>query len=346
MKYFFTEEDQLTDVRGAEIRAALVHAHHEVERGRLGEAAPPGVDVWMYGMGADGGPPLGDHIVRSLLDSHAKVVLFQICDAPSMSFYRIPDALAERAQLFLRNHWPRDRTAIPEKYRARIGWLPPMLKRMAANPGRPLAARSGGSIFYGTRTGLANMPNGENAREKLVRIMRASTLPFQGGISPHAEKRYHTSRDLLVPRMNERRHNKLLSDTKVCLAPWGNHPLTYRLFEGMALRCLVVAQPFRDTSFLDGGLEPGRHYVEVAADLHDVVDVVRYYLEHLDEAQRIADAGHEHFKRFFESRRSLVSSYLFESTVASWNELYRPSTRKSVVMTTRSFAASLFADRF
>jgi hypothetical protein len=114
----------------------------------------------------------------------------------------------------------------------------------------------------------------------------------------------------------------------------------------MALRCLVVAQPFRDSAFLDGGLEPGRHYVEVAADLHDVVDVVRYYLEHLDEAQRIADAGHEHFKRFFESRRSLVSSYLFESTVASWNDLYRPTTRKSIATTTRSFAASLFADRF
>jgi hypothetical protein len=143
MRYFFTEEDKLTDVRGAEIRAALVHAHHDVERGRIGEPAPPGVDVWMYGMGADGGPPLGDHIVRSLLDSRSKVVLFQLCDAPSMSFYRVPDALAERVQLFLRNHWHRDKAVIPEKYRARIGWLPPMLKRMAANPGRPLTARSG-----------------------------------------------------------------------------------------------------------------------------------------------------------------------------------------------------------
>jgi glycosyltransferase involved in cell wall biosynthesis len=162
----------------------------------------------------------------------------------------------------------------------------------------------------------------------------------------HWAPQYRTSKELVVPRIRESRHARLLSDSKVCLAPWGNHPLTYRLFEGMAFRCLVVAQPIRDTAFLDGGLEAGRHYVEVAADLHDLVDVVRHYLEHLDEAQRIADAGHEHFKRFFEARRSLVSSYFFESTVASWSDLYRPTARRSIATATRSLVASLFADRF
>jgi hypothetical protein len=127
MRYFFTEEDEATVERGGEIRAALIHAHQEVERGSVGDPAPPGVDVWMYGLGIDGGPPLSEPVVRSLLDSPARVVLFQLCDAPNMSFYRIPDALAERAALFLRNHWPRDDAAIPERYRDRIGFLPPML---------------------------------------------------------------------------------------------------------------------------------------------------------------------------------------------------------------------------
>lgn len=346
MRYFFTEEDELTRVRGAEIRAALVYAHHKVAHGHVGDIAPPGTDVWMYGLGADGGPPLDDRIVRPLLDSRAQIVLFQLCDAPSMSFYRIPDALADRARLFLRNHWPRDASAIPEKFRGRIGWLPPMLKPMAPRPGQLLRARSRGAIFYGTRTGLANLPNGENAREKLIRTLRSSGLPFEGGISPHREARYHTSPELLVPRMHEKHHEKLLADSKICLAPWGNHPLTYRVFEGMALRCLVVAQPFGDSAFLDGGLEPGRHYVEVAADLHDVVDVVRYYLEHLDEAQRIADGGHVHFAKFLASRGRLVSSYVFESAVESWQGLYRPVTRWGIATATRSLAASFFADRF
>lgn len=107
--------------------------------------------------------------------------------------------------------------------------------------------------------------------------------------------------------MNERAHAKLLHGSKVCVAPWGNHPITYRLFEGMALRCLVVAQSIRATAFLDGGLESGRHYVEVADDLRDLVDTVHHYLAHLPEAQRIADAGHEHFRHHFASRGNLVS---------------------------------------
>jgi hypothetical protein len=36
-------------------------------------------------------------------------------------------------------------------------------------------------MFYGTRTGLANLPGGRNAAET-VRLMRASGLPFEGGL--------------------------------------------------------------------------------------------------------------------------------------------------------------------
>lgn len=346
MRFYFTEEDHLTRVRGSEIRAALVHAHHDVVHGRLGDAIPVGIDLWLHGLGVHGAPPLEDGIVRGLLDSSTDVILFQLCDHETMSFERIPDALTARTRLFLRNHWPKDPSRIPEPFRQRIGWLPPMLKTMVPRAGKPLAERAGGAIFFGTRTGFSNLADGKNAREETVRRMRASDLPFRGGISPHDEARYHTSAELLVPRMSEREHTRLLADSKVCLAPWGNHPLTYRLFEGLALRCLVVAQPLREVSFLDGGLEPGRHYVEVASDLSDLTRVVRYYLSHLDEAQRIADAGHAHFRRFLASRGRLISASLFDSTVASWGDIYRPSGEQSLVSVVRGLTARLFPRRF
>jgi hypothetical protein len=346
VRFFFTEEDHLTRVRGSEIRAALVHAHQDVVHGRLGDAAPVGIDVWLHGMGVHGAPPLEEGIVRALLDSSSRVILFQLCDHETMSFERIPDALTARTHVFLRNHWPKDPNHIPEFVRPRIGWLPPMLKAMAPKAGKPLAERAGGAIFFGTRTGFSNLVSGKNAREETVRHMRASDLPFCGGISPHDEARYHTSPELLVPRMSERAHTRLLADSKVCLAPWGNHPITYRLFEGMALRCLVIAQPLRAVSFLDGGLEPGRHYVEVASDLSDLTEVVRHYLSNLDEAQRIADAGHAHFRRCFASRGRLISEWLFDSTVASWRDIYRPSGEQSLSSVARGLAARLFPRRF
>jgi hypothetical protein len=346
MRFYFTDEDQLTRVRGHEIRAALVHAHHEVRRGKPGEPAPPDADVWFHGLGVHGAPALEDHVVQGLLASRAKCVLFQLCDHPTMSFERIPEPLAARTSLFLRNHWPAEPQRIPEVFRERIGLLPPMLKPMAPSAGRELSARSGGAIFFGTRTGFANLAGGKNAREESVRLLRSSGLPFVGGISPHAEARYATSPELLVPRIKESEHAKLLADSKLCIAPWGNHPLTYRFFEGMALRCLVVAQTVRTERFLDGGLVAGRHYVEVAPDLSDLVDVVRYYLAHPAEAQTIADAGHAHFRQFFASRGSLVSSFLFEASVASWGDVYRPSAERGLARSARSVVSRLFPRRF
>jgi hypothetical protein len=346
MRFFFSEEDHLTKVRGSEIRAALVHARHVVVRGRAGDVPPPGTDVWMYGLGVDGAPPLADAIVEQLLESTAQLVLFQLCDAPSMSFERIPERLAARTRLVLRNHWPADESKIPEAYRDRIGWLPPMLKTMAPNAGKALAERSHGSIFFGSRTGFSNLSGERNAREETVRIMRASGLPFIGGLLPHRESRYHTDRALLVPKMSEHKHARLLQDSKLCLAPWGNHPLTYRLFEGLALRCLVIAQPVSDSRILDGGLTPGQHYVEVAADLSNLTEVVRHYLEHLDEAQRIADAGHAHFTRHLASRGPLISKWLFDASVASWGTLYRPGDAQGIFPALRAAAAGAWPKKF
>lgn len=346
MRCYFTDEDELTRVRGREIRAALVHAGHVVRRGRLGEPAPPDTEVWFHGLGVHGAPPLEQGLVEALLASPAKCVLLQLCDHPTMSFDRIPEALARHTSLFLRNHWPADLERVPERYRGRLGFLPPMLRPMAPRAGRDLAARPGGAIFFGTRTGFSNLNGEKNAREEAVRLLRASGLPFVGGISPHAEARYRTSPELLVPRMKEAVHTRLLGASKLCVAPWGNHPLTYRFFEGMALRCLVVAQSVSSERFLDGGLVAGRHYVEVAPDLGDLVDVVRYYLNHLDEAQAIADRGHAHFRQFLTSRGSLVSSYLFEASVASWGDVYQPAREHGLASKARGLAARLFPRRF
>ena len=64
VRYYFTEEDQLTRVRGAEIRAALVYAHRDVAHGRLGAPAPRNARVWMHGLGVDGAF-LAPHFART-----------------------------------------------------------------------------------------------------------------------------------------------------------------------------------------------------------------------------------------------------------------------------------------
>jgi hypothetical protein len=342
MRFYFTEEDAPTRERATDIRAPLTHARHEVIHGRPGDPPPAGIDAWFHGLGIEGSPPMDEAVVTTLIGSPASVVLFQLCDGESMSFDRIPASLAARTRLFLRNHWPSDKSRIPEQFRGRLGFLPPMVKPMSPDFGTPLAARSHGAIFFGARTGFENMEGGGNAREEVVRRLRASTLPFTGGIVPHPDPRYLAAQDVLVERISGRDHDRLLRDTKICLAPWGHHPITYRLFEGLSRRCLVVAQTLDGVSFLDCGLEAGRHYVRVSADLRDLVEVVGYYLDNIAEAQRIADAGHENFCRFFAGRGRLPSASLFEAAVASWGELYRPSEASGPRAALQGVAARLF----
>jgi Glycosyl transferases group 1 len=346
MRFHFTEEDHPTQVRGRDIRAALVMARHVVTRGPPGAPAPPGTDVWMFGLGVAGLPPLGASLVEGLMSTHAELVLFQLCDAASLSFERLPGELLGRTRLFLRNHWPSDDAGMASTVRERLGLMPPMLRPMAPRRGPALRARSIGASFFGTRTGDANLPNGRNAREETVRLMRASGLPFRGGLLTHDDARYLTDPALVVPRLTRRAHDRLLLDTRICIAPWGNHPLSYRLFEGLALRCLVVAQSLRSVRFLDGGLTAGRHYVEVREDLGDLAEVVGHYLAHPVEAQRIADEGHALFRRCFAARGRLVSRWVFEASVSSWGEVYRPAEACGPGAVARSLAARLWPRRF
>jgi glycosyl transferase family 1 len=338
MRFFFTEEDDLTRIRATDLRRALVHARHEVVHGAPGERAPPGTDVWMHGLGAHMTRPMDASVVDALLATPVRLMLYQICDAATMAFERIPPALAERASRFLRNHWPSDRQRIPPQFRDRIGWMPPMLKTMAPRPGRPLAERSIGVMFYGTRTGKLNLPGGRNAREETVRLLRAARVPFEGGLIANDHEQYQTDRELLVPKIHKRTHTRRLRDTQVCVAPWGNHPLTYRFYEGLACRCLVLAQSLRECAIVDDGLRPGVHYVEVAADLSDLVDLVRHHLARLTEAQRIADAGHAHFIERLAPRGPLISQWLFDACLRSWGDWVRPGDAHGIAPAWRGLA--------
>ncbi|HYQ01104.1 MAG TPA: glycosyltransferase [Polyangiaceae bacterium] len=342
MRFYFTEEDPPTEIRARDIRAALVHAHHRVVHGRPLAPVPPKVDVWMHGIGIAGSAAMNPAVANMLLQSQARVVIFQACDHRSMCFEQIPTAVAERAELFLRSHWPSDRNQVPAEFRDRVGFLPPMINPLVPAPGEELSRRNGNALFFGTRTGMVNLANGKNARDECVRLMLNSRLPFQGGIVAHDDPRYASDPHLVVPKISEAQHRALLADAKICLAPWGNHPITYRLFEGLAARCLVVAQSLRETSFIDGGLEADRHYVEVAPDLSNLTEKVSYYLSHLDEAQRIADAGHRHFETHFAARGKLISSYIFENTVASWGSLYRPAPSPNPLASMRSQLSQWF----
>ncbi|HWP09843.1 MAG TPA: glycosyltransferase [Polyangiaceae bacterium] len=308
------------------------------------ETVPQRADVWFHGLGgATLRAPADEADNARLVAFPRDVVIYQLCDSDSMSFQKLLPPLREKARLFLRNHWPTDKHGVPSELVSRLGYLPPMIRPITPHPGVRLTDRRGGAIFYGTPTGKLYFPEG---RERLIKLLRGSGLPFEGGLSPDPQCPREPPPGLTVPRIQPKDHARRLADAKICLAPWGNHKLTYRLFEGLAARCLVITQPFDDIDFLHGGLRAGVHYVESDARHDTLVERVGWYLDHLDEAQRIADAGYLHFCRYLAPRGKLVSEYLFDASVSSWGELYRPATGHNPAAALRAATARLFPNWF
>jgi|SoiMethySBSTD1v2_1073268.scaffolds.fasta_scaffold365983_2 hypothetical protein len=82
--------------------------------------------------------------------------------------------------------------------------------------------------------------------------------------------------------------------------------------------CLMV-RPKYETWFLEGQLEPGRHYVELAEDYSDLEARLDHYEAHPEEAQAIIANANRHVAQFRDPERErlialLVAARYFERT--------------------------------
>jgi hypothetical protein len=224
----------------------------------------------------------------------------------------------------------------------------PILRPFSPHPGSPLRNREQTVIFFGVRTGGKNLPGDRNSREEAVRILQGHDLPFKGGLVDGGPE-YPTPEALLVPRISGKEHFARLDSASICLCLWGHCPLTYRFFEGLSRRNLVVTQTLSGIRFARAGLEAGVHYVEIKADLSDMLEKLDHYLAHTDEAQRIADAGHERFRSHFAFRGLDFPQPLFEEICGTWRgilkEVREPTLRARALRRALPWIRNLPTDR-
>ncbi len=325
MNLFITGQESHHFSRIKYLRGALIREGHLVRVSKNGALPPRDADLWFHGVSTLSDLPFPEHYVDPMLAFAGELLLFQNDDGSQILMDQIPEVLIPKTRLFLRNQWTRERP-LPAVIRNRTGLINPILDPLRPHPGRPLVARLLQAAFYGARTGLKNLPSGENSREVALRLLKGGKIAIEGGLIEHPTYG-PLPEDLTVPLISKRAHRQSLDRSVICLCPWGNSPLTYRLFEGFAHRNLVLAQSIAGIRFADCGLKAGVHYVEVARDLSNLVEEARYYLDHLDEAQAIADAGHELFKSNFAFRGIALPAPLFEQVRATWQGVLDPVSR-------------------
>ena len=104
----------------------------------------------------------------------------------------------------------------------------------------------------------------------------------EAGLNVTAEGSWHDSRAWGENRTRLLNRAKILLDVQ----RYAGELSGLRLILGMANKCLVVSEPIYNSSpFLTD-----EHFV--TATLHEMPHVVRHYLDHTDERQRIVEAGH------------------------------------------------------
>lgn len=75
----------------------------------------------------------------------------------------------------------------------------------------------------------------------------------------------------------------------------------------------LMRRPRFETWFMEGTLEPGRHYVELAEDFSDLPEKIRYYEQHPEEAEAIIRQAQQHVARFMNpAKERLIALMVME----------------------------------
>lgn len=72
----------------------------------------------------------------------------------------------------------------------------------------------------------------------------------------------------------------------------------------------VMPRPTCETWFMEGTLIPNYHYIEIKPDFSDLESRLRYYIEHIDEAQQIIKNANEYVSQFKNKKRENLISLL------------------------------------
>ena len=344
MRVKITCEERCNYSRIKPLAGALVRNGHTVRLVRPGRRDDWVCEIRFHGLADDEELQLPGRTAQELLAQDADLVLFRNDDAPRFMEGSLPAEVAARARLFLVTYRWEDWRLIAPDLRDRVGFLNPLLDPLQPHAGEQLADRRSAVVFYGAQTGVpegveANagmaaafrclpyprLPGGSTRADGL-RLLRGVGFPLEGGLT-HALLGADVS-DIQVPRIGRQEYLSALDACAICFCPWGYAPLTYRLFEGLARRNLVVVQSLAGLEFADGGLTAGEHYIEVRRDLSDLADKVGAALADPARSQAVADRGHAFFRENLSYRGLDLPQGLYEEIVSGWGGLLEPTVHR------------------
>lgn len=260
---------------------------------------PPDADVWFVAPFDHRTPWPAGEVGRVVSRYRGTLIDFSKDDALEIQDGCYPGDVRARVDYWCRVAYREDYEG-PEHARGKLACLPPFLPKTIRRTCRPSrwSARKDAVLFVGALTGSVD-PD-QNLRIRALRILRASGIPFAGGLYPNSD-----NRNLVVPedvrgeRCQRYGHYRALHRIRYGLALPGNNPLTYRFFECLAAGCLCFSTDLGRYRWLNGSLAADVHYASVNEDLSNLADRIEAFRNDPAEAAAIAAAGHQEYLRSF-----------------------------------------------
>ncbi len=97
---------------------------------------------------------------------------------------------------------------------------------------------------------------------------------------------------------------------KFLLAIEGNDVATNLKWAMSSNSLVLMSKPTCETWFMEGRLEAGIHYVEVADDYSDLIEKMEYYIAYPEKAESIIKNAHAWVDQFRDQKRERLISLL------------------------------------
>ncbi len=292
-------------------------------------------DVWFLGS-------FDNHVRRPFTPAEEEIIdkfkgvliCFQSDDAIDLFIDRFSPELLGKVDFWLQR-------AFHDEWKApatgKEVFLPPFIPATLHHKTReiPYASRGSRIVFFGAATGSSDP--GENTRFKATGILKERFgEQFVGGIFENLDNPgLRVPERLKAAKIGRYSHLDLLAASAIGLSLPGNSPLTFRHIECLAAGTLCLSSGLGEIRWMDGGLEPGIHYVDIPRSLEGFADTVAALLDDTTGSAKIADAGKARYSEYLKPNSYFYNELLFEDFCDQFDGALalKPNPAKGLVST-------------
>lgn len=277
-------------------------------------------DFWIYSLSTYKTLEAKSEYLEKLISFKGKLIFLDMDDCAEFFTHLITPEIVEKTKLYISNVWFKNKSMyriwdngnalkLTDSQLSRFRLIPSFHESSNFREANdisviPFNEKGNFITFVG---GMNGMWPGQDIRlSSITRITYTDAIQVRIKVTGHTDDpinthyyNTHIENYMKCPRLSFQEYIDEINTSKFSLCPKGNSPhITYRVFEAMKFHSLVFMNKIsEDIEYYNPPMR-GYEYVEYSADCSDLLDLVKYYASHMDEAENIVNRAYNYWKHF------------------------------------------------